>query len=657
MLSASDFRTDINGLRAWAVLGVIFYHFGVQGFEGGFAGVDVFFVISGYLMTGIILRGKTSGQPFSLSQFYLSRARRIIPALLATCVVVLVIGWLWLGPRDYRTLGKHVLSAITFTSNFRFHNESGYFDSDANEKWLLHTWSLSVEWQFYLLYPILIAGIQRLSQSNAQLRWSLWLLALASFSSCVLATPEHASFAFYQLPTRAWEMLAGGLVLLHEPQLTALGRLQRLRLSTIGLLLVLFAFMIPASPESWPGYRAAWPVAAAMLVIGANSTSQWLTRNRFAQLTGRASYSLYLWHWPIVVVITYLEQTAKPEAIATGLLLTFIAGVTSYHGIEIRSQKLLQLRPSRQQVNAMAVTIGLIALASGLVHGLKGIPQRFDSHLQAVYAASNDTFKEHKACWVREGRSPHDCLGQVTAPDLIILGDSHAEYLLGAIESIAPLGGKNLIAWTMSGCPFIADVEQRKAGDGSCKDYVKAASLWLSLNHPKVPVLIINRSSQHVIGPNELNRINELAHPNYFIPGTEHDNALRIKALQKGLADTACTLSTTHPVILLRPVPEMRRHVPNTLGKAILRHTDPELFIRLNDYFSRQQPVLEAQDAAHQACGLRILEVTPQLCPSGICHGVVDGMPIYVDDDHLNRAGAHMVIRPLADTLFPSTKP
>lgn len=209
-----NFRPDINGLRAWAVVPVVLFHFGVVGFSGGFVGVDVFFVISGFLMTGIIVPALTGSAPapFSVWRFYLARALRIWPALMAICAVLLLLGWFGLTSLEYESLAKHVKSSLLFCSNHVYWREAGYFDADAHEKWLLHTWSLSVEWQFYLILPLVLMLIWRVTRSQHALHAALWGGLLVSFGASLWLLSVKPAFAFYGLPSRAWEMLSGGVV-------------------------------------------------------------------------------------------------------------------------------------------------------------------------------------------------------------------------------------------------------------------------------------------------------------------------------------------------------------------------------------------------------------------------------------------------------------
>lgn len=247
----SNFRSDINGLRAWAVVAVILYHFGVPGFSGGFVGVDVFFVISGFLMTGIVVKGLEQGN-FSLIGFYMARARRIVPALVALCAVLLGVGWFVLMPPDYKMLGSHTIYSLTFLSNIEFWLEAGYFDVASHEKWLLHTWSLSVEWQFYLALPVVLWVVWHLKPGRVAQTWAVSIGLVLSLAASVLTTDAHPTTAFFLLHTRAWEMLGGGLVFL-------LARVPKFSvahcrwLEAIGLLLILVSVAVFDKGSAWPG--------------------------------------------------------------------------------------------------------------------------------------------------------------------------------------------------------------------------------------------------------------------------------------------------------------------------------------------------------------------------------------------------------------------
>ena len=318
-----SFRADINGLRAWAVAAVVLYHFGVPGFAGGFVGVDVFFVISGFLMTGLVVKGLERGT-FSVMGFYMARGRRIVPALVVVCVVLLALGWFVLLPPDYKMLSTHSVYAVSFLSNVEFWLEAGYFDAASHEKWLLHTWSLSVEWQFYLILPLVLWVVWRVKPGRAAQTWAIGLGLAASLAASVWVTSSNASAAFYLLHTRAWEMLGGGLVFLLAGKLT-LSAAQRRIVEAAGLLLIVLAVVIFDKGTVWPGWRAMLPVMAAMLVLVASRTSVW-TASALPQWLGDRSYSLYLWHWPVVVALVYVDLRDNPLAIAAAIVLTVVLG-------------------------------------------------------------------------------------------------------------------------------------------------------------------------------------------------------------------------------------------------------------------------------------------------------------------------------------------
>lgn len=322
-----QFRQDINGLRAIAVIAVVLFHFNASWMPGGFAGVDVFFVISGFLMTGIIFRA-IEQENFSILKFYIARANRIIPALAALCFVLLVFGWFYLTPLDYRVLGKHVGSSISFLSNIIYWRESGYFDAASHEKWLLHTWSLSAEWQFYMIYPVLLV-VMRKFLSLDTMKTSVLIGTLLGFIFCVIATYKWPDPSYYLLPARAWEMMIGGVAYLYPLKLN---EQKKKALEWTGLMLIIGSYLLISKDNLWPGYWALIPVMGAFFIIQAQRNNSMITGNVIFQQLGKWSYSIYLWHWPLVVFIFYFQLDSS--FIYYGVIASFIAGMISYHLIE-----------------------------------------------------------------------------------------------------------------------------------------------------------------------------------------------------------------------------------------------------------------------------------------------------------------------------------
>lgn len=253
----SGFRKDLNGLIAIAVLAVIVFHFNHDWIPGGFSGVDVFFVISGYLMTGIIFRG-LSDDNFNVLNFYHSRAKRIIPPLLFVCIIMLVIGWFFFMLIDYLTAEKHALSSMIFISNFTYWSESGYFDSDSLEKALLHTWSLSVEWQFYVIYPLMLISLSKAFGIRGAKHIILYA-CVAGFLFCSISTFKWATSSYFLLPARSWEMLIGGVAYAFSMKRAKNSHL----LELLGLSLILVSYLFLSDKTPWPGYMSVVPVLGA----------------------------------------------------------------------------------------------------------------------------------------------------------------------------------------------------------------------------------------------------------------------------------------------------------------------------------------------------------------------------------------------------------
>lgn len=379
------FRGDINGLRAVAVIAVVLFHFLPTSIPGGFAGVDVFFVISGYLMTGIIYNKAAEGR-FSIAGFYVDRVRRLVPSLIFLCAVLLLWGYFELLPIDYKALGEHVVSVLLFFSNIVFYSETGYFDSASHLKWLLHTWSLSVEWQFYIVYPVVVLVLLKFF-SFRSVKYALASLAVISFVVAVYASYESPSFAYYMLPARAWEMLFGGMLVLFPPRLSAS---IRPFIAMVGLALIVGSFFVLDNKTVWPGQWALIPVLGALLIIGADYSRSFLWNNKVVAWLGKSSYSTYLWHWPISVYLYTHELSSDPYALTIGILLSFACGLLFYATIENIARK----KNSASKVVGSGwsifrvgtfVAVFLLICASGLfVKQSNGITSRMDDEVKAL---------------------------------------------------------------------------------------------------------------------------------------------------------------------------------------------------------------------------------------------------------------------------------
>ena len=324
------FRKDINGLRAIAVIAVMLFHFNPNWLSGGFVGVDVFFVISGFLMTGIIFKGLEK-EKFSILSFYIARMNRIVPSLAFLCLVLILWGSIYLEPIDYRVLGKHVGSSLSFLSNIVYWSEDGYFDVSSQEKWLLHTWTLAVEWQFYIIYPLILVMI-RYFFSIKVLKVLILLSALFSFVFSVIATYQWPSSSYYFLTTRGWEMLVGGVCYLYPFRYNSAQNKRKILLELGGVSLIVASCFFINKEAAWPGYLAFFPVLGSFLIIQAQRNNSFITCNIIFQKIGAWSYSIYLWHWPIVVWIYF--YSLNDAFIYIGILLAIFLGFLSNKYIE-----------------------------------------------------------------------------------------------------------------------------------------------------------------------------------------------------------------------------------------------------------------------------------------------------------------------------------
>lgn len=410
-----QFRKDINGLRAIAVIGVVLFHFNAPWVPGGFAGVDVFFVISGFLMSRIIFRG-IEQENFSILKFYVARANRIIPVLTVLCLALLVLGWFYITPAEYKMLGKHVGGSIGFFSNNLYLKESGYFDASSHEKWLLHTWSLSVEWQFYIIYPVMLLSMRKFMSVRAMKATILFATALG-FIFCIFATYKFPNAAYYLLPMRAWELMLGGVAFLYP---FAVSDNRKKLVEWLGLALIVGSYFLISKETPWPGYFSIFPVLGSFLIIQAQRTSI-ITSNVIFQKLGTWSYSIYLWHWPLVVAIYYFSL--NDIFIYLGIALSILLGFLSNKYIEkIKFQECTNYK-NLFFVKPLYMIIFLAGISSFL-YNVNGYSYRIPSEINEIIDLNEK--KEGARTWANHQKLDLKDDFLTAKKKILFIGDSQA---------------------------------------------------------------------------------------------------------------------------------------------------------------------------------------------------------------------------------------
>ncbi len=465
-----QFRHDINGLRAIAVLGVLLFHFKVPGFSGGFAGVDVFFVISGYLMTQIII-----GRPRALGAFYLARAERLIPALAVMISITMLCGLLFIDPVTLAKMAKEAVAALVFVSNFYYLFQGDYFAPAAEANWFLHNWSLSLEWQFFVLYPVAIALVRKVRET-----WIAPAIALMFAISLFMAVglpllrPWTTSLTFYMLPTRLWELLAGGLIYLYSIDLKA--RVARF-LHYAGLALIAVSFGVFDGSMAWPFYWALVPVAGTMLVIAAHHEASW---TKAAKKIGLASYSTYLWHWPIIVAFVYLGVELTTWQNLALVILSLVIGSISFRYIE----KGLRSRSSKRNgwwkvgwASAVPLLAGMVLITTT---GLESV--RFSSMNRQAQTAAID-LRQALDDWSYDDLCSDNPCSIGTPANTLVIGDSHAQMY-------APLLlGEPVDLYTAEGCLPLPGLERTKPSFRCGEKISKAFDLAASDEYDRIVLI------------------------------------------------------------------------------------------------------------------------------------------------------------------------
>lgn len=643
---SQKFRYDINGLRAYAVALVVLFHFGVFGFAGGFIGVDVFFVISGFLMTSIIVKG-LENKTFNFLKFYLSRANRIIPALFVLCSVVGLVGWFTLTPQELKDYAKHAITSLGFISNIQYFKEAGYFDAASHEKLLLHTWSLSVEWQFYILLPIFLFIIYRIKQSKNAIKIAFTGLFAASLVLALYLTPKMPTASFFLLPTRAWEMLAGGLIFLFFNKIN-LTQQRSTVIELVGFALIAISVVSFTGSTPWPSYNAILPVLGTFLILLASNQSSLLTNNKVAQFLGNTSYSIYLWHWPLVFYLNYLEKSNNALWIIGAIILSVILGWLSYKYIENPSRKFLS---NLSLVKGYAVTfiyITIPVVIFALIFIKNGVPDRLTTEQQNIIKQADNKNPLMAKCHVSEGLNLPECKHGNGEVGLLVVGDSHAMAMMpGVIKSLP--SDKSAIEWSYSGCPTVEGIKKLNSPEVKCAEFINTV-LKKKDNYPNTPILIINRTNTMFHGAPDADK--DLTQPLRYIgePSLKYNNEYHTK-MKNAYVDTLCKFSENHQVYVTTPVPVYSMNVPKRLAHQSILTGKTEWKIPYSEHQKLSALTNDALTIASKKCGIKVLDTTPYFCDSNYCYPDKNGIPVYYDDDHLSVFGAQN-LTPLFKTIF-----
>jgi len=648
-------RAALDGLRAIAVVLVILFHAGFPGFDGGFVGVDIFFVLSGYLITTLIHEELQSGS-FSLLGFYERRVRRILPALVFVALACIPFAWLWMLPQDLAAFSRSLVGVGAFSSNLFFWLQSGYFAKPAATMPLLHTWSLAVEEQFYLFYPLALLACRQLSRgklSNLILLGSALSLGLAAFTS-----QRYPLASFYLLPTRAWELGTGAWVALAHEQADDSHHLVQ-NLAAFGALIAIACSVVFFDPNlPYPGFIALLPVMGTALLI-ASGTPQTIVGRIFASPLlsgiGLISYSAYLWHQPLFAFARIYLPHVPALAYAFLSVLTFGLAYLSWRFVEQPFRD--KARFGRLQVFSLAACCTAVILALGLAGQLsQGFPQRMPE-VAAMAEWVWDRHARRDEC-TPEAQNPivhgRSCLyGASTRPQIALIGDSHAVSVAARFSEELSRYGISLRALTEISCPPIVGIRSDAL---ACELHNTEVQRYLLENSQIETVILVARWTAHLEGENFDNEEGgiEGGPTIHNVPvGMNHEFLSRpahVQVLVSLFRDSInALLQGGKRVVLVYPVPEVGWDVPRQIVQ------------RARFTIGRREPITTSYDVFKKRNGptyteLDLLGESPKLlrvypadlfCNSQVpdrCVAELDGRPLYFDDDHLNYSvGAKML--------------
>ncbi|MBS0233207.1 MAG: acyltransferase [Proteobacteria bacterium] len=615
-MEGETYRPDIDGLRCISVLTVLAFHFGSKKISGGFIGVDVFFVISGFLITARIYKDLANGS-FSLLSFYDRRMRRIMPATIVTIMSSLAVGIALLSPLDLVDLGHSAMASVVGLSNFFFFEHSGYFDKAHDALPLLHIWSLAVEEQFYLLWPLLFMFVARKSKFSRQIIIIFLTVGiLLSFIASTVLAHLNATQAFFMPYTRAWELGIGALLVFIPTIRSAV--ISELA-AAAGILMICTAAITLSKTSVFPGTNALWPGLGAAMIIMPKRNNTYVARFlslRPIVFIGMISFSLYLWHWPIYVFyVHYYLMGAKPTAVEISFIVaaSITLAIFSYYFVE---QPVRRMRPRRTRTLSVgALTSICVGLFSSSIVAAEGWPERFSSEARRFYQFAPPPMvpERYSPCFMtsRDGNSiarfdAGVCLTiSSIKPNILLVGDSHAAQFAQAMRDEFPQLSISQV--TGAGCSPLIPLKTRSR----CTKIMDLAFNQILVQHRFDEIVISARWGETAIGH---------------------------------LRDTIASLRLkVSRITILGPNLEYRAALPLLLAKAADK-ADPSIVTQAALYnhalILTRKMQLELENS-----GVQFYSVLNAQCKNDICRSLTKtGAPALSDESHLTREAASEVL-------------
>ena len=644
-----------------AVLGVVLYHFGVPGLSGGFTGVDVFFVISGFLIGGILWRDLSETGQVSLARFFTRRVKRLAPAYFAMAIISALVAWIVLLPFEFREYGKELISATVYLSNFLFWRGEGYFDIGSDNKVLLHTWSLSVEEQFYIFLPLLILVLKF---SRRLLILGLIAAFLFSLIANIAFTPTQQTATFYLFPFRAWELLAGVLLSVvgfHRGSIWAFHP----ALSWLGLALI-FASLTFTEPASFPGWQALFPVAGTVLLLS-NGQQHNIINHVLASpvpvFFGKISYSLYLWHWPVLVFSKYwCDGYSSLLESASWLALSIALATLSWALIETPFRR---FSPSSgwRVLTALAVSTSATLGFGAVAYVTNGLPERFGPVARAHIAASADFLQDWSRCHTPNS-GPFSgvrlCpIGPEGPPEVLIWGDSHVRAIKQGLEQAArQANSPGLIIW-QAGCPPLFGIDKHEsyatpAEDAACLANTTKIRNALSTLDSINTVLLVGRWTYYVEGKGS----GVDAENTIELSGFDGSNSMEVLSRARDVTLSELSQNFSRLFVLRQP-PEIRDYDSRKTARLLAHHHIPQNTAPVTTALSVAQARSSGADflfrPSIQSGVLTQIDPWPQICNDDTCSAQHDSTIWYFDNNHLTNTAAR-ALTPILMPLFETTK-